>query len=81
MDSLDILGNKTEQLRLIIPYLEKAAIQESELEGLPITTRTNVLLERYLRGWKTYLIKEQGKQTRLSTEGVWNYYQKLTQLN
>ena len=78
MDALDILGDKTEQLLLIVPYLEKAAIQESELDGIFITTRTLVLMERYLKGWKEYLLKEKGRQSRLNTEGVWIYYQKLT---
>ena len=48
---LDIMAPKEEQLKILVPYLEKAAKhKKGEEPPLPISLRTRVLISRYLWG-------------------------------
>ena len=70
---LDMLTPKVEQLRILIPYLEKASKSKKGGEKeLPITTRTRVLIDRYLWNWKE-LFNKKG----MTAKGAFIYYKAL----
>jgi len=73
MPALDIMASKKEQLAILVPYLEKSANDE-KIEGLPITSRTLVLVSRYLYGWHDLYIHKKGKVPVLTPEGAFLYY-------
>jgi len=66
----DILAPKEDQLRILIPYLE--AVAEGEERSLPATTRTRVLINRYLWNWRGFCTIEG-----LTPKGALLYYKKL----
>jgi hypothetical protein len=68
---LDIMAPREEQLKVLVPYLEESAKSEEEKE-LPVTTRTRVLIDRYMWDWKG-LFNERG----LTTKGAFIYYKEL----
>ena len=70
---LDFLSSKDEQLKILIPYLEKASNSEDK-KPLPLIVRSIVLADRYLRGWRDYILVKQGA---ITEEGAFLYYQKL----
>ena len=70
---LDILAPKENQLKILVPYLEKAAKSKKGKEKeLPITTKTKVLIDRYLHEWRG-LFNKKG----MTAEGAFLYYKKL----
>lgn len=70
---LDIMAPKEEQLKILIPYLEKAAeYRKGEEPELPIAVRTRLLITRYMGDWRG-LYNEKG----LTTKGAFMYYKAL----
>ena len=70
---LDMMAPKEEQLKILVPYLEKAAkSKKGEEKELPITTRTRVLIDRYMSGWMG-LFNKKG----MTAEGAFMYYKAL----
>ena len=67
---LDMLAPKEEQLKILVPYLEEVA-KGNEVD-LPITSRTRVLILRYMGDW-TGLYTKEG----LTPKGAFLYYRKL----
>jgi hypothetical protein len=67
---LDMLAPKEEQLKILVPYLEKAA--EGQEVELPITGRTRVLVLRYMGDWSGLYTKDG-----LTPKGALIYYKKL----
>jgi len=67
---LDMLASKEEQLKILVPYLEEVA-EGSEVD-LPITSRTRVLILRYMGDWSG-LYGRQG----LTPKGAFLYYKEL----
>ena len=70
---LDILAPREQQLKILVPYLEKAASEGDESE-LPITTRSKVLVDRYLWSW-IGLYNKNG----LTVKGALKYYRRLNE--
>ena len=71
---LDIMAPKEEQLKILIPYLEKAARQKKDKNHpLPATTQTKVLVNRYLWHWTPDLYSAEG----LTPKGALMYYKRL----
>jgi len=70
---LDIMAPKGDQLRILISYLEGAAKSKKGREKeLLITTRTRVLIDRYMHGWRD-LFNRKG----MTAEGAFMYYRAL----
>jgi len=74
---LDILAPKEDQLKILIPYLEEAAkSKKGEEKELPITTKTKVLIDRYLHEWRG-LFNKKG----ITAKGAFMYYKALIEEN
>lgn len=74
---LDILAPKEDQLRILVPYLERAAkSKEGKEKELPLSIRTKVLIDRYLWGWMG-LFNRKG----MTAEGAFMYYKALIKEN
>jgi len=70
---LDIFKPKEDQLKILVPYLKQAAsYPKGEEPELPITTRTRVMIDRYLGGWRE-LFNKGG----MTAEGAFLYYRKM----
>ena len=68
---LDIMQSKGEQLKVLVPYLEKVA--KGDETSLPATTQTKVLISRYLWNWTSTLYDREG----LTPRGAFLLYKKL----
>ena len=72
---LDVMTSKEEQIKILVPYLEKVASQkEGEEDLLPITVGSRVLIDRYMRGWRGLFDKQN-----LTAMGAFLYYKKLVE--
>ena len=70
---LDIMAPKEEQLKILVPYLEKAA--KGDVASLPATTQTKVLISRYLWNWEEALYDRNG----LTPKGAFLLYKRLVE--
>ena len=68
---LDMMAPKEAQLKILVSYLEKL-VKGGEKE-LPVTTRTMVLVDRYLWGWTEDLYNKEG----LTPKGAFLYYKAI----
>ena len=67
----DIMAPKEEQLKILVPYLE--AVAKGYGKSLPATTRTKVLISRYLWNWTDDLYDKHG----LTPKGAFLYCRRL----
>jgi len=67
---LDMLGPKEEQLKVLAIYLEQSV--EGNEVSLPLTSRSTILIQRYLRNWSGLYTKDG-----LIPKGALLYYKEL----
>ena len=70
---LDLQAPKDEQIQVLVPFLEAAAMSSDETY-IQLTNASTVLATRILRGWGKYINKNM-----LSAEGAFYYYQCLVE--
>jgi len=67
---LDLLAPKEEQLKILVPYLD--GVSKGLEKELPLSLRSAVLAQRYLRNWENLYTKDG-----LTPKGALLYYRRL----
>lgn len=76
---LDIMDSEETQFSILVPYLESVA--GGNESDLPITTRTLILVQRYLAGWHGLFKFGAGQEAVFTPEGAFLYYLRIEKGN